>query len=187
MRSSRAPTRRFLASSLRAVSEPSGDFRKRFLVSLAVAVRDFARAHEQRALEGVVGRLVGLFEVTLEEILPLLALGFAALDGLFGGGIAGAKLEQALVRLDGALVVEELVFENARELELHGELDRRAGVESRLELEQLGYCVPLATHSRVRVARTRGGLRSSGCAMPASGEVTASKRSFHEASLSASS
>jgi hypothetical protein len=60
--------------------------------------------------------------------------------------VARAKLEQTLVGCGGAPVVEELVLEDARQLELHRELDRSAGVERCFETEQLGDGLPLPPH-----------------------------------------
>ncbi len=129
---------------LESVLEAPRDLAERFLRSISVAVSDFRCAHQERALERRVGCLLGLFEVALDELLPLLALGLAALDGFFGRRIRGADLEKALVGPRRALVVEELVFEHARELELHRELDGRSRVKARFELEQLRDGVPLA-------------------------------------------
>ena len=135
-----------LGIELERHAEPLGDGGERVPLARPVAVGHLPRARDERALEGGVGRLLRFFQVMGDQLLPLLALVLGALDRFFGRRVAWAQLEQALVGCGGPAVVEELVLEHARQLELHRKFDRSAGVEPCLEAEQLGDGLPLAPH-----------------------------------------
>ena len=123
-----------------------------------IAVRDLGGAHEERALERHLARVLRFGDVAIDEVGPLAALRFALLDRFLGLDVARTQLEEPRVRGRAALVVEELLVEHPRELRLQLRLTRRATRQRRFDREHPRDGIVLTPHL-VRATRRLEQLR----------------------------